>query len=274
MKNIVWLTALGLLTIAGCSTSRKKGSADNRVAYSFSAAELRGKLDSALLGDTKSRLSSFFCVWHESSVPDDSSRVGSNDTVAAVYSIFRCFYKPFNLLKLGQWEWGNRLNEGARYIEVQGSIGYVVLPVDSVAQMNGFTNLKERTIVLDDFRPQVDVPDSMVLYMNSAYDSALNYFLGTASTTVGRGNIMNPSSPEGASERRYQLLRPWLPILHGHWGGYWHLETHPEVNLVLLNRSLNLAMVEFRVGYQGGECILDKKGTRWVIRQSSTTWIE
>ena len=44
-------------------------------------------------------------------------------------------------------------------------------------------------------------------------------------------------------------------ILYGHWGGYWHLETHPEIQRITFNRDFTIAKIDYRLGYQGGEAI-------------------
>ena len=90
----------------------------------------------------------------------------------------------------------------------------------------------------------------------------------------GTNNIMSPSLPEGESEERYNFLKEYIHILHGHWGGYWHLETHPEVNLILINNKLTRAKVYFRYGYQGGETLLEKENGEWTVKDSKATWIE
>ena len=59
-----------------------------------------------------------------------------------------------------------------------------------------------------------------------------------------------------------------------YWGGYWHLETHPDIYYILFNEALNKAKVEFRVGYEGGEAILVKEKGEWIIKKSKMTWIE
>ena len=85
---------------------------------------------------------------------------------------------------------------------------------------------------------------------------------------------MNPSRPAGESEKRYKAIRTFIPVLHGHWGGYWHLETHPSVFFIVFNKSLTTARFDFRIGYQGGEATLVKNSKGWTIKKSEATWIE
>jgi hypothetical protein len=63
-------------------------------------------------------------------------------------------------------------------------------------------------------------------------------------------------------------------VLHGHWGGYWHIATHPDVSNIIFNHSFTKAQIVFRVGYQGGEAMAEKHDDQWIITNSKTTWIE
>jgi len=85
---------------------------------------------------------------------------------------------------------------------------------------------------------------------------------------------MSPYQTIEESEKKYNILRSYIPILHGHWGGYWHIVTHPDVSIIIFNKTLTKARVDFSFGYQGGETILEKEGDDWVIKESKETWIE
>lgn len=222
-------------------------------------------------------LDRFFSNWNKLIRSNNQSFIKQNDTIGAIYTIYRVFYKPTDLLKLGKWEWGNKLNADAKYIVIPTAIAYAVVP-DSI--LNDIDKHRDRLndkmkqySVIDDFRPMVNIPTGKVLYLTGEYAQALSTFLGTKSTKAGEGNIMNPSMPAGESEKRYNLIRPYIPVLHGHWGG-WHLGTHPRISIIILNESLTKAYIDFRVGYQGGEATMIKIGNEWEINTSNTTWIE
>lgn len=85
---------------------------------------------------------------------------------------------------------------------------------------------------------------------------------------IWENGIMTPSIPEEDIEKRYSFIRPYIPILHGHWGNYWHLATHPEIGRIFADINNSTAKVFFRVGYQGGEAILKKKSNGWKIEES------
>jgi hypothetical protein len=212
-----------------------------------------------------------FIDWNRMIKPNADNFIYQNDTINSVFNVYKAFYKPLDLLKLGDWEWGNELNSKCKYVIVQNKIFYSILSTDSLDEID-YDKLKTDSI--NNFRPPIELEKNKVLYLTGEYAKTLNKFLGSTSTELGEGDIMNPSRPAGESEKRYELLRPYIPILHGHWGGYWHLETHPEINLIIFNKSLTRAKINFRVGYQGGEAILEKSGSDWAIKESKATWIE
>lgn len=212
-----------------------------------------------------------FKFWNESITQDFPSSSFNNDTIHAIYSIFRELYKPFDLLTIGNWEWGNKLNSGCKYAIVQGTISWSIGSSDSLTDDDAG---RKSVQTLNDFRPPLNLDKQQILFLKPAYEQAINQFLGTKSTKLGEGGIMNPSFPKGESEKRYWFIRPIIPVLHGHWGGYWHIATHPEISKIILNRKLTRALVIFRVGYQGGEARLLKNENHWEISTSKATWIE
>lgn len=85
---------------------------------------------------------------------------------------------------------------------------------------------------------------------------------------------MSVSRPKKQSQKRYSFIRPYLPILHGHWGDYWNIETSPIIYGFYLSKNLDQAKILYIVGYQGGETYLVKENGKWIIKESKATWIE
>ena len=82
--------------------------------------------------------------------------------------------------------------------------------------------------------------------------------------------------PHTAEEKqlRYKFLNNYLQFFHGHWGNYWHLETHPQVYRMAFNKTKDSVQVMFRIGYEGGEVFLGKHRGKWKIKDWRMTWIE
>lgn len=272
-RHILLATSLLLLSSCGHQiqpTNQPTIVSDNYKPL-YTADVLSDKLELAYKQNSPDTLEQVFVKWNVNVKSNTTEFIEQNDTIKAVFNVYKEFYKPLDLLKLGEWEWGNDLNSNCKYIIVQNKIFY------SVVSSNNFDDFDWRNSHMDsinNFRPPLKLDSKKVLYLTTEYDEALNQFLGAESTEMGTPNIMNPSQPAGESEKRYEMIRSFIPILHGHNGGYWYLGTHPDVGYILLDKSLTKAKVYFRVGYQGGEAILKKQGSEWTIKKSKATWIE
>ena len=172
------------------------------------------------------------------------------DTVRAVYDIYAAFYDPLHMGKYcttGRCpEFGNDIYAGIEYAVVQNNIKYTT---------SEYENHKE----ISDFRPAVD-PGPSVLFLTPEYWEALNSFLDR---DVHQGDL----------QERYNFLTEKLSIWPGHWFG-WHFLTHPEIDYLKINSTLDSAVVHFRIIFEGGEAILVHDGTRWRMTESRLTWIE
>ncbi|MBE7171583.1 MAG: hypothetical protein INR73_13395 [Williamsia sp.] len=270
VKNIL-LLLLTIGPVACAQQSKQQNDIKDALMVTPGVQQLIQTLEVAEKQQDSSGFNDFFAAWNKISKPNTHAFINQNDTTKAVFNIFKTFYQPLDLLKIGDWEWGNNLNAHCKYIVVNNKIYYSVLATDSLKDYNWQTSKKDS---VEDFRPPVNMKSSIVLYLTKEYFEAINHFLGTESTARGEGNIMNPAMAAGKSEQRYKMLRPYIPILHGHWGGYWHLSTHPDVFNIILNKGMNKASIDFRVGYQGGEAVLERSGENWVVRESKATWIE
>jgi hypothetical protein len=237
----------------------------------FTVAQLSEKLETRFKQMPSDSFAKIFSDWNQNIQPNADEFIYQNDTIKAVFDVYKVFYRPHDLLKLGNWEWGNKLNANSKYVAVQNKIFYSVLGSDTIDGYS-WSSLRKDSIV--NFRPPIDLDENSVLYLTQEYETSLNKFLGTQSTEVGEPNIMSPSAATGESEKRYEFLKVFIPVLHGHWGGYWHLETHPDVGVIIFNKTLTKAQINYRVGYQGGEAILERINNQWTIKESKATWIE
>ena len=235
-----------------------------------SAEELYKKLESAYKCSSTKDLKKFFKEWNVSVSSNEDDFIKQNNVIEAIYEVYKEFYNPLDLTKLGDWEWGNSLNSNSQYVVVQNRIDFAVVEEEFFDMWFLIQNFDS----ICDFRPPLNLAKDKILYLTPEYKKSINMFLGTESTQMGENGIMTPSLPQGESEKRYAFLRPNIPILHGHWGNYWHLATHPEISHIVIDKNTVAAKVLFRVGYQGGEAILKKKSKGWTIEESRATWIE
>lgn len=277
MTNQIRISTILVLVfgILSCGQNQFYGKKSEKVLDNYNPiyadSILNYRLEFAFKQNSLDTLQKFFTDWNQNIQPNSVNFIEQNDTIKAVYDSYKEFYKPLDLLKLGDWEWGNSLNSNSKYVVVQNKIFFAVVSSDNFNEFNWETSKNDS---ISNFRPPLNLESGKILYLTTEYEKSLNFFLGTESTEMGTPNIMNPSRPEGESEKRYEMIKPYIPILHGHWGGYWHLETHPDVSIILFNKGLSVAKFYFRIGYQGGEAILTKGQNGWLIKQSESTWIE
>ena len=217
-----------------------------------SAEELSEELERAFQSSSSTDLDQFFAKWNTSL----SSNTGRNDVEKNIYEIYKEFYSPFDLTRLGDWEWGNSLNSNCKYAAVQNKIYYAVVEKEV---FNTWYNI-EKFDSISDFRPQLNLEKGKILYLLPEYEKALIMFVGTVAS-------------EG-TDIRSKFVRPYIPILYAHEGGRWFLATHPEINRILLTPDKTVAKLFFRVGFQGGETTLEKNNNMWKITDSRVTWIE
>ncbi|MDP2060327.1 MAG: hypothetical protein U1C58_02035 [Flavobacteriaceae bacterium] len=237
----------------------------------FTVTQLYDKFEFSFKQMQPDSFGQIFVDWNRTIKPNSDDFIHQNDTINALFDVYKAFYKPLDLLKLGDWEWGNDLNSKCRYVVVQNKIVYSILLTDN---FDDFDWQKSKKDSIENFRPPINLDKNKVLYLTDEYAKSIYIFLGTESAKLGEGNIMNPARPDGDSEKRFEILRPYIPILHGHWGGYWYLETHPNIGIIIFNKTLTKAKIDFRVGYQGGEATLERNGNHWTIKESKATWIE
>jgi hypothetical protein len=220
-------------------------------------SELYSKLENAFQSSSIADLEQFFAEWNKSVSPNTVEFIKQNDFIEAIYGVYKEFYEPLDTTKLGGW-WGK--NSNCKYVAVQNKIYYGIVE-DSLLE-SPYIDYPYILDSINNFRPPINLTKEQILYLLPEYEQALNKFLG------------NPSIPRYDIDERYAFIRPFIPILIGHWGNYWHIATHPVIDLVLLGTSKATAKVLFRVGYIGGEAILKKEANEWTIVESRWTWIE
>jgi hypothetical protein len=266
-----WISKI-LLVILFCSCSGHGEIKFEPHEPEYTTNELILKLDSAYRHQDSSELIGFFNEWILNVKSNDKKYVTQKKSIESVYDIYGAFYIPSSPFNLGAWEAFHIPKNNLEYFVIQNKIFYSVLPDNDFEKFHWETN---RIDSINNFKPRIEhLGENRILYLTTEYNNALNGFLGSNYRELGKDNIMSPSLPVGESEKRYRFLKKYIHILHGHWGGYWHLETHPKVSMIVINNELSKAEIHFRYGYQGGETLLEKENGEWVIKSSKATWIE
>ena len=137
-----------------------------------------------------------------------------------------------------------------------------------------YEDSQEREVCIEDFRPKTIYSDHEILYEDQKYYPKIAKFLGTAHFDFGLSNLMSPARPKKFSRNKQDFLNPYFVVWHGHWGGYWHITSHPLVTNIILENDLATAYVYFRIVYQFGGAMLKKRDGVWVLIESELTGIE
>ena len=73
--------------------------------------------------------------------------------------------------------------------------------------------------------PEFDA-DKNIVYITPEIDKLLSFYIGGVSES-GRYRYEAPFTP--VNEGRLSELRQIIPVVYGHWGGYWHFESMPII---------------------------------------------
>jgi hypothetical protein len=71
--------------------------------------DLNEKLETVFQLSSTTELEQFFTDWNLSVSSNTAEFVVQNNVIEAMYEVYKAFYTPFNLLKLGDWEWDSNV---------------------------------------------------------------------------------------------------------------------------------------------------------------------
>jgi hypothetical protein len=267
---------------------------------SLFSQELTEQLEKAYTNKSHSDLKEFFKNWESSIKTSDFESL--NDTNKAIYEIYKEFYTPNHLSRIGYSEWGNNIYRRPKYFVIQDEIYYGItqtlyldtieinklldnyppgvtykMAIDSSSNRKNFLYrlimehldiIKKDT--LENFRPEIKIPMNKTLFLSNEYRIAINTFLDKELDST----MTFSEKVKGKTHKRQKYLNRYIKIIQGHWGKYWYIETHPYVNSILIDKNLERAKVYFRLVYQHGEADLVKTEEGWQITNSGLTGIE
>jgi hypothetical protein len=261
MKTFPLVIAFSIAMLSACEKDPKKEKEIKVVSETKSAAEILTALENAYDNHSDTALQNILQDW---SIENHAREVSSitNGTEKAIYEIYLEFYNPFNIERYGEHEWGNTMYEGYGYVIIQNSVFYLIA--------DGEPDFEDRDTI-SDFMPPVTLDGKTIVYLSPNYREALDYFLNPDYDPAEE--VMFESVSEEGWDH-YEFLVSALPILPGHWGAYWHYETHPYINYLVFDTSLTKAKIYFRIGYMFGEAEFEKNSSGWEMIQSDITGIE
>jgi len=273
-KNVMMASTLIKLLIAiiffgiiSCSTSPKASDlkkVEDIYKPVYSAEEITNDLEFALNKRESVLIENIFAEWQRTVKPNSIEFINQNDTIAAIYEVFNSFYKPNDIQKLGDWEIFKDLNSNCKYVVIRNKIQYSILNVNRITHVDW---INSKRILFSNFRPPLNSVGSNVLYLTDEYEESISDFLGYE-TLLAKSEKGKSSEYSDERQRKYALLKDYIPVVLEQKENFWHLATYPYVNRIFLNKSLTKAKIDFSVGSEFGIAILKKEGENWIITEN------
>lgn len=235
-------------------------------------------LETAYEYDSNKRLERFLQNWHDRYRENETTAVLINDTLRSVYELFAACFVPGPGLRAT----GKRTDTPYRYAVIQQSIPFYTLDLASFERLSLNTHdlicsPGQHYSVIEGFRPRIRKDGVKSLYLTDAYLEAFDRFLGTFAPftdSLPPNGLMAVARPKEECRKRWLFLSDFLYIQYGHWGGYWLYNTPPWIGQIVLNRSLDKAIVELHRDYAGDYILMNKTPAGWVMHAELDSWIE
>ena len=123
-------------------------------------------------------MNNFFLEWQETIKPNTIEFINQNKTIAAIYNVFDTFYKPNDLMKIGNWACLNDINLNCEYIVIQNQIVYSIINSGNINEIDWSLSKKN---LISNFRPPITLNSKNILYLTDEYEESINDFLGKES---------------------------------------------------------------------------------------------
>jgi hypothetical protein len=231
------------------------------------------RLYCAYRDDSQQRLATFFDAWSSDSQEITPAELGElPQALQHAYAIFEDFYRPKDLRRVGDAEWGPEQFAHAKYFLVRTDLRVTVkksLP-DSTFGNSDDPSIAQWEVERFSPRASSDVP---LCYLDDRYANLIRRFLGDEELPMGHSGIMSTSVARGESLRRQEFINQLVQVYHGHWGG-WNLSTDPSVYQIEFDETMENAKLYFSLVYEGGEALYARDSDSWRLVRSELTWIE
>jgi hypothetical protein len=257
LKRILYLYVFSLLAL-GCTNSSDDINVE-KCALNAAEQEIYDKLITTYKDSCTECLKNILEDWKNEFTPNTNIPV----SLQFVYDVYKEFYRPWDLGRISESEWGDNIYEGYSYYIIQSSIKY-----DYESTFSTDSKFSSNIYTIEDFRPEIANDTINLLYLTNTYANAINCFLDVDYEYIKS----SPTAKE--SYAKYSFLNNYLFFFQGHWKNYWKIETNPFVERMSFNKAKDKVRVDFILGYQGGEAILEKNGDDWEIVDYYMTWIE
>lgn len=228
------------------------------------------RLNAAYRDQSSERLQEFLEGWQKTFPSISDGRLSQLPEVARhAYAVFRDFYTPKNLGRLGREGPDADPCGNARYLITQQSLPVAVF--EHLPEIHAPYVEPIYALSIDDFRPQV-MGGAPVLTLNDHYERMLAKFLGMKAESIRAGNSIGVQSGE-ESRRRLDFLNQFTCVSYTRGWEVWSLLTLPVVSSIQFDSKFKHARVNFKLILEGGEALYERNGNVWRLVKAGRTWV-
>lgn len=251
--------------------------------------DIYGLLNEAFVRDKDEILDTIFIRWKTESVPISKKELSQFPRKEKLtYQLFKKFYSPIidveDLPKDIKKSYSNpdSLEQYVpyrlpKYIVVQSNIR-----IGFVESFSEIVNINEHEIesyleqseTIINFKPAIKIKDKTILFQNSGYETGIYNFVITDNKCDNIDDEKCFKMKYNERLKRSLFLQDYIGTLFGHWGGL-HTITLPQVNFIVYNKNMRLALIYYRdTWFSGGEAMYFRVGQKWMKIYKRNTWME
>jgi len=237
MKNTALIVLIYIL--ASCGT--------------INAQNLESQLDSAYQTKDTTQLKDVVDLWYETVKPQSVEEINKTEISKAIHGVYKAFYRPkrsFNSLVKGQYHGPDMKND---YFVIQNKIHYFV---EEDTKFDHSVLNRKLCDSICNFKPILYFPCKKILYYTPKYKTAFNSFL------------------KDNDKERADFLNAYIEVERSQSDEFWYCITQPKVHVIIFNKELNKATIQYSDGTMGGGEVFVMSNGDWFFKESKNDWIE
>jgi len=219
----------------------------------INAQNLESQFDSAYQTNDTMELKEVVDVWYETIKPQSVEEINKTEISKAIHGVYKAFYRPkksFNSLVKSQYHGPDMKKD---YFVIQNKIHYFV---DKDTKLEDSVLSRKLCDSICNFKPRLYFPSKKILYYTPKYKIALTGFL-----------------KEKSSEHA-DFLNAYIEVEKSHSDDSWYCITQPKVHVIIFNKDLNEATVQYSDGSMGGGEVFVMSDGDWFFKESKNDWIK
>ena len=146
---------------------------------------------------------------------------------------------------------------------------YGRMPIDMIRSNAKFKiaemNPVKHRATINDFRPDIRLPDKKVIYLNGHIDTMTNEFLGNR--YMPGGVRVFALSTQSDNTKRKKALEQYMKIWYGKKNDNWQLISYPYVQSITFDKNRSYALLKIKFPYLDGNALMKRESQGWKVIQ-------